>query len=99
MIPTDAVQAPNDKRQRAPMPGKIAALPDQFGQVVTLPADNGCFREATVNTCAAAGIEPIIAIGREAHHLSLAARFAAPPPDRARQNHSKHQFDRPAPHQ
>ena len=80
VIATDVVQAPNDKRQLAPMLGKIAALPDEFGQVETLLADSGYFSEANVNTCAAAGIEPIIAIGREAHHLSLAARFAAPPP-------------------
>ena len=80
VIAADVVQAPNDKRQLAPMLGKIAALPDEFGQVEALLADNGYFSEANVNTCAAAGIEPIIAMGREAHHLSLAARFAEPPP-------------------
>ena len=80
VIAADVVQAPNDKRQLAPMLGKIAALPDGFGQVEALLADNGYFSEANVNTCAAAGIEPIIAMGREAHHLSLAARFAEPPP-------------------
>ena len=80
VIAADVVQAPNDKRQLAPMLGKIVALPDGFGQVEALLADNGYFSEANVNTCAAAGIEPIIAMGREAHHLSLAARFAEPPP-------------------
>jgi hypothetical protein len=37
-----------------------------------------------VNACAAAGIEPVIAMGREAHHPTLAERFAedpAPPQD------------------
>ena len=33
-----------------------------------------------MNACAAAGIEPVIAIGREAHHPSLAERFAEDPP-------------------
>ena len=33
-----------------------------------------------MNACAAAGIEPVIAMGREAHHPSLDERFAEPPP-------------------
>jgi len=33
-----------------------------------------------VNACAAAGIEPVIAMGREAHHRAMAERFAADPP-------------------
>jgi hypothetical protein len=44
-------------------------------------ADNGYFSEANVQTRAAAGIDPLIAMGREPHHPSLAERFAdAPPP-------------------
>ena len=42
-------------------------------------ADNGYFSEGNVNACAAAGIEPVIAMGREAHHPSLAERFAEDP--------------------
>ena len=37
-----------------------------------------------MNACAATGIEPVIAMGREAHHPTLAERFAedpAPPQD------------------
>ncbi len=37
------------------------------------------FSEGNVNACAAAGIEPVIAMGREAHHPSLAERFAEDP--------------------
>jgi len=33
-----------------------------------------------VNACAAAEIEPLIAMGREAHHPSPDERFAEPPP-------------------
>ncbi len=33
-----------------------------------------------MNTCQAAGIEPLIAMGREVHHPSLSERFAEAPP-------------------
>ena len=73
-------QAPNDKQQLEPMLNQIAALPDALGHVGALLADNGYFSEGNVNACAAAGIDPLIAIGREAHHPSLGERFAGPPP-------------------
>ena len=80
VIATDVVQAPNDKQQLEPMLDKIAELPDGLGKVGELLADNGYFSEGNVNACAAAGIEPVIAMGREAHHPSLDERFAEPPP-------------------
>jgi hypothetical protein len=80
VIATEVVQAPNDKQQLAPMLGKIADLSNEFGKAEVLLADNGYFSESNVNTCAAAGIGPIIAMGRQAHHPSLAERFAEPPP-------------------
>ena len=79
VIAADVVQAPNDKRQLEPMLGRIADLPDEFGKVGALLADNGYFSEGNVNVCAAAGIGPVIAMGREAHHPSLDERFAEPP--------------------
>ena len=79
VIATDVVQAPNDKQQLAPMLGKIADLSDEFGKVEVLLADSGYFSESNVNFCAAAGIDPMIAMGRQAHHPSLAERFAEPP--------------------
>jgi transposase len=79
VVAADVVQAPNDKQQLEPILGKIAELPDELGQVGELLADNGYFSENNVNACAAAGIEPVIAIGREAHHPSLAERFAEDP--------------------
>ena len=45
VIATEVVQAPNDKRQIAPMLDKIAALPEQLGCPETLLADNGYFSE------------------------------------------------------
>jgi transposase len=80
VIAADVVQAPNDKQQLEPMLGRIADLPDALGKADTLLADNGYFSEANVNACAAAGIDPVIAMGRDAHHPSLDARFAEPPP-------------------
>ena len=80
VVAADVVQAPNDKQQLEPMLGKVAALPDEWGKVGALLADNGYFSEGNVNACASARIEPVIAIGREAHHPSLDARFAEPPP-------------------
>jgi transposase len=84
VVATDVVQAPNDKQQLEPMLGKVAELPDELGKVGELLADNGYYSESNVNACAAAGIEPVIAMGRQAHHPSLAERFAenpAPPKD------------------
>ena len=45
----------------------------------TLLADNGYFSAANVETCQTAGIAPLIALGREAHHPSLSERFAEAP--------------------
>ena len=80
VIAADVVQATNDKQQLAPMLGKLATLPADLGKPETLLADTGYFSAANVEVCGAAGIEPLIALGREAHHPSLAERFAAAPP-------------------
>jgi hypothetical protein len=79
VIAVDVVQSPNDKQQIEPMLGKIAELPAELGKVGDLLADNGYFSEANVNACAAAGIEPVIAMGRATHHPSLAERFVGDP--------------------
>src|SRR3954469_1511329 len=80
VVAADVVQAPNDKRQLAPMLDKLAALPADLGQPETLLADTGYFSAAHVEACQAAGIAPLIAPGREGHHPSLVERFAAAPP-------------------
>jgi transposase len=79
VVAADVVQAPNDKQQLEPMLGKLSELPGELGKVGELLADNGYYSESNVNACAAAGIEPVIAMGREAHHPSLAERFADDP--------------------
>src|ERR1700676_3245025 len=80
VVAVDVVQAPNDKQQLAPMLDKISALPDELGQAETLLADSGYFSEANVEACVAAGIEPLIPQGRQAHYPPLSERFAKAPP-------------------
>ncbi|HUF73993.1 MAG TPA: IS1182 family transposase, partial [Gammaproteobacteria bacterium] len=79
-------QAANDKKQLVPMVERLKALPKELGRLRHLLTDNGYLSEANVDACAAAKIEPLIALGRERHHQSWRQRFKrAPkaPPDSA----------------
>src|SRR5215207_2255548 len=78
VVANDVVQAANDKQQVEPMLGKLAALPPALGE-----AETGYCSEANVQACVAAGIDPLIAMGRQPHHPPLAERFTPdpPPPD------------------
>ena len=80
VVAIDVVQDTNDKQQLEPMLGKIDALPEELGEAATLLADSGYYSEANVMACEAANIEPLIALGRQPHHPSLAERFADTPP-------------------
>ncbi len=73
-------QAGNDKQQVEPMLGRLAALPETLGRVDELLTDNGYYSEHNVERCTQASIEPLIAMGRESHHLSWRERFGEPPP-------------------
>jgi transposase len=79
VVAVDVVQAPSDKQQLEPMLGKVGALPEGLGEPETLLADTGYFSAANVAACAAAGIEPLIAMGRQPHHPPLAERFEKGP--------------------
>src|SRR5271155_4401908 len=81
VVAVDVVQAPNDKQQLEPMLGKIGALPEELGEAETLLADTGYFSTANVEACEQAGIEPLIAMGRQPHHPPLQERFAPPAPE------------------
>ena len=83
IVAAEVVQAANDKQQLQPMLNKLAVLPGALGNVETLLADNGYFSAANVTACAAAGIDPLIAMGRQPHYPSLAERFedTLPPPE------------------
>src|SRR5271155_1635814 len=80
VVATDVTQAANDKQQLEPMLSKLAALPADLGAPQKMLGDNGYFSAANVAACAAAGIEPLLALGRAPHHPSLDERFAAAPP-------------------
>ena len=65
VVASDVTQAPNDKRELEPMLAKTSALTEELGKAETVLADAGYFSEANVTACVAAGIEPLIALGRE----------------------------------
>jgi transposase len=79
VVAVDVSHAPNDKRQLAPVLDKIGALPGELGKPENLLADTGYFSAANVEACQKAGIEPVIAMGRQPHHPPLAERFEAAP--------------------
>ena len=79
VIAADVVQAPNDKQQIEPMLNQIGALPDELGEVRTLLADTGYFSAANVAACGAAGIAPLIAMGRQPHHPPVGELFCDDP--------------------
>ena len=80
VVATTLTQAANDKQQLAPMVEVLAALPAAIGTVDTVLADNGYFSEANVTTCIEANITPLLAAGRESHHLPWQERFTEPAP-------------------
>ncbi|HZB55028.1 MAG TPA: IS1182 family transposase [Reyranella sp.] len=80
VVATDVVQAANDKEQVQPMLDRLGRLPAALDKPETLLADSGYCSQANVLACAAAKIAPLIALGRERHHLSWKERFAAAPP-------------------
>jgi transposase len=85
IIATTLTQHTNDKQQIEPMLSELQALPDTLGKPDTLLADNGYFSKDNVQACVKQKITPLIALGREAHHLPLKQRLApdAPEPESA----------------
>jgi transposase len=79
VVANDVVAAPNDKEQLAPMVAQLQARQHELGSPEVLLADNGYFSAANVAACAAAKIEPLIALGRERHHRHWRERFAPTP--------------------
>jgi transposase len=74
---------PNDKAEAEPT---LAALPPELGTPTAAALDNGFWSEQNLAALAERHIEPYIATGREPHHQSWQARFAAepePPPENA----------------
>ena len=79
IVAQDVVQAVNDKQQIEPILNQIDSLPDELGEVDTLLADTGYFSAVNVAACAAAGIDPLIAMGRQPHHPPVSQRFCDDP--------------------
>jgi transposase len=76
VLATTVTQEPNDKQQLKPMLKELGELPNALGGAETLLADNGYFSQDNVKACADQNMTPLIALGREAHHLPLAERLA-----------------------
>ena len=86
VVAPEVTQAVNDKEQLVPMLKKLKALPKELGRTRRILADSGYASEKSVEGCAAAGIEPLIALKRQRHHQTWRQRFAAgpkPPPESA----------------
>lgn len=69
------VQAANDKQQVAPMLEKLQDLPEGLNHPDQCLADAGYFSKANIDTCEAAGIEPLIPAKRNEHHPHWSERF------------------------
>jgi len=81
VVATTLTQHTNDKQQVEPMLGELKALQDKLGKPDTLLADNGYFSKDNIQACVKQKITPLIALGREAHHLPLEQRLAPDAPE------------------
>ena len=79
IVATEVTQAANDKGQLLPMIEKLQGLPKELGRAKRILADSGYLSQGNVEGCAAAKIEPLIAMARTRHHVSWKQRFAAAP--------------------
>lgn len=73
-------RAANDKQQFAPLLTGLAVLPSALGTPRYVLADISYYSAANAHHCHAHGIEPLVAMGRDAHHRPVFERFAADPP-------------------
>lgn len=78
VVAIDMAQVANDKQQVEPMLAVLASLPAELGSVKQLLADSGFYSAANVERCVEAGIEPLLAAGRQGHHPHWAERFSEP---------------------
>ena len=78
IVTTHVSQAPNDKQELVPALTNVKQLPQEFGMVTDILADNGYFSEGNVTLCEENKVTPYIAVNRENHHPSLMERFQEP---------------------
>lgn len=81
VIAAHVSQAPNDKREVKPILDELGTLPGSLGQVKAMLADTGYCSQANVQHCHAHQIEPLLAMGRDSHHLAVLERFAPDAPE------------------
>ena len=86
VLTAHVTQASNDKRQIETTLQHLVALPQALGHVDTLLADTGYFSAANVAACQGQGIEPLLSMKRQSHHLPVLERFAADAPAPQTQN-------------
>jgi hypothetical protein len=63
------------------MLSELQTLQDTLRKPDTLLADNGYFSKDNVHACVKQNSTPLIALGREAHHLPLEQRLAPDLPE------------------
>ena len=80
IVATHTTQQANDKQQIKPAIEVLEKLPEQLGQVNEIIADAGYFSQSNVDACEDAGINPLIAVGREKHNKGIEERFRKPEP-------------------
>jgi len=80
IVATHTTQQANDKQQIKPAIEVLEKLPEQLGQVNEIIADAGYFSQSNVDACENAGINPLIAVGREKHNKGIEERFSNPEP-------------------
>ncbi len=84
VVAVDVTQAPNDKNQVESMLDKLEPIKQHAGVCKTLLGDTGSYSADNLAACEKAGIEPIIATGRQPHHPPLFERLhTAPTPPQA----------------
>jgi hypothetical protein len=71
-------QETNDKQQLEPCIEQIKALPNSLGSIDTLLADSGYYSESNVKATQDKQITPLIATGRQAHHVDPIERLREP---------------------
>lgn len=72
-------QHPTDIKQIEPALASLQRLPEELRTAEHLLADTGYCSKENVGLCEAAGLTPLIAIRRDAHHPPLLERFAPAP--------------------
>ena len=80
VVATGLTPAPNDKEQVEPMLVTLQGQAEALGAVECPIADSGFCSQKNIEACEAAGIDPLIAGARDAHHPGWRERHSEPAP-------------------